>query len=639
MKNIFSIPDENLHRMRAVLTRINKRATKLKCEPVTFEIGEGVREEKNAILPDGKTRRVFSTVYPVVVVGTQPVLAGWQFLGKIEHLPGTEETIVKGDVPNQYHQCSPSCDHCDKKRTRSETFILRSIDSEETKQVGRSCLKDFFNGDDPMLHAGFLQFLFDATDELKDLEDYEPGNPAGRCYDPEELLQIASAVVERDGYVNVLDAEEQHRLSTGAIVRAMLMGIEKTPEISDADRTKAQQIMAWLGTEEVMSRKAESSYFHNLCVMASTGMVGRKNIGIMASAVVAYERDLQSKQLRAAEVTSNYVGEADGKITAHAVTVTGKHFIENNYGGKCLHRFRDNEGNILVWWASGASCARVGDKIHINATVNEHSTYRDVKQTTLLRVSCTEDKLYYAVRDKKPLKQLIKLLQEPINLDHMNFQSDMTPLMCAAREGYADAVELLADAGASLDFQDKYGLCAAHFAASHGYRDVLEILRDAGADMMIASKSGNTVDSKLAVSQIVLREKAYHCQANCQDPTGRCDPSTAQWELTQSFPLEQLGDSRELADWFTLECAKAEEEGNPNLYTHLIDGNATCPIVLYVKDGKHFVWDGMHAIGAAMRGKRQTIAAIIGKPMPTLGLEQPMRPESDLNEQLEQSHG
>ena len=58
----------------------------------------------------------------------------------------------------------------------------------------------------------------------------------------------------------------------------------------------------------------------------------------------------------------------------------------------------------------------------------------------------------------------------------------MTPLMCAAKEGHAECVQLLLERGADACKADRGGLTAAHYAAVRNDVEMLRVLLASAAD-------------------------------------------------------------------------------------------------------------------------------------------------------------
>lgn len=624
----FSIPEENIPRFQSVMARINKRANKLGFPNIVYVIGAAtVRPVYNETGPAFEANRTsFIQVHDVMVEGQQPVLGDWKFLGKIEHIPGTSETIVKGDVPKQYFECAPNCDHCEKKRARSETFILSHKDTDELKQVGRSCLQDFFNGDNPMAHAAMLQLVFNVEDELRDLEegDYESGGST--VFEVKEVLLRAAAEIRVNGWVSSGKAEELNCESTSRIVRFSFSGKGRSelPDVTVEDQDKVDKVIAWLSTDEVRSKKSESPYLHNLCVLADAQFVGRKNIGMMASAVYSYDRILVERKHQEA-LNASHIGTINAKLVDLAVTVEAKIFIDNNYGGKTLHKFSDADGNQIAWFASGSSPVNVGDLVHINATIKDHEEFRNCKQTVVLRVTTNEDKVFAAVADQKGVKALNKVLALPVNLNHLNHYKHITPLMLAASQGDHQVVDLLLEAGAEVDAVDMYGNTAAHFAAADVNERVLNVLKEYGANMEHRGVANVTPEDQLKVGQRELIQKVSKYQDKCVDDYGRCDPHQVAWRTDLAFPITLISGLRaDWIEWYIEECARLEADGKSDLVESLASGQIEKPIVVLNRDGKLFIWDGHRRIGSAMRNGNESIPAIVGDYQPVLVLENNM---------------
>lgn len=541
----FKVPEENISRLHAVMDRINKRVLKLGFPPIKVQVGEGVRTEVKYRDEHNVEQKMLTKVHEVTVEGEQPRLAGWKFIGKLEHLPGTEDNLVLGDVPERYHRCPPNCDHCQKTRNRSDTFILQEEESGQFQQIGRSCLKDFFNSDDPMRHAAMLQMIFDAREQLGEMEDYEGGRPSSATYrDAIDVLTIACTFVRVDGYISAAYGEEHHIVPTGYLVRAVFTSKEKHPEIIPEDKAKAAAILEWLTSEETRAKRSESGYFHNLCALADSGMINKKHIGLFASAVVGYDRHLADALLKVDERASEYVGKVDERFGPAEVTIAAKILIPGGmYPDKMLYVMRDSDGNRLSWFNSGNEIGAVGDVLHISGTVKDHNVYRDAKQTTLLRVTALENKLFEAVEAQKDVKVIAKLLKDDINLDHFYQRGPscgMTPLMLACRNGDAGVAELLLKHHASPDLWDRYGNVPAHFAAVHGYTDCLNVLREWGADMTIESTRKETVEAFLKDAQDKLLEVAIKVQDACPVHEGRGDATKAEWSANPVFALNEI---------------------------------------------------------------------------------------------------
>ena len=68
----------------------------------------------------------------------------------------------------------------------------------------------------------------------------------------------------------------------------------------------------------------------------------------------------------------------------------------------------------------------------------------------------------------------------------------------AAREGHANCVKLLLEAGADMDKRDKRGCTPLHNAAKNGHAACGQLLLDAGADATVRNADGKTAFDLMA---------------------------------------------------------------------------------------------------------------------------------------------
>lgn len=559
----FKIPEENLHKLDKIIGRINKRAKKLNLPPVDMDVGTPTQMhfpvETESLIPQFITTRVF----PITLTGENPILSGWRFLGKLDHLPGTDDNIVLGnEVPEKYHSCPPNCDHCSKERNRAETFILKKIESGEVQQVGTSCLKDFFNSDDPMQHAGFLQFLVRVQDELTDLEEPGLGNGQSHYRDAIEILTVANTYVRSYGFLSASAAEGVGASSTGQLVREALTVKGSYPKnVSDDDRTKAHAVLKWLKSDEFVSSKGNNEYLHNLATLAAAGVAKTKYIAILASAVVAYDRALEKARIRENEVPSDYVGVKGERLPLTEITIAAKITIAGDrFGDKMLYIMRDNEENRLNWFCTGNQIGSVGDKLHITGMVSEHDVYKGQKQTTLKRVVALENKLVEAVKERRDVKVINKLLSDPVNIDHRYSGSPsdgMTALMEACLNGDREVAEILLSKGANPDIKDLHGFTAAHHAAKMAHIGCLETLNDWGADFTFVARRMELVTDLLAHAQEhIAKIMAY--PRSIPDRPDLKEMSPSQMYERSDIRIADLGPSKGWIEYIQGARARAE---------------------------------------------------------------------------------
>ena len=144
----------------------------------------------------------------------------------------------------------------------------------------------------------------------------------------------------------------------------------------------------------------DSDYLHNLSVIANSQILKDKQFGLTVSMYPAYLRQLQietrtkkhNNALAHEQANSSHIGAVSDKIET---TVTLEHHFnfEGPYGWIDILKYKDDAGNVLVWYASNSSSLISGDikdshgkKFNIKATVKAHDVYKGTKQTKLIRV-------------------------------------------------------------------------------------------------------------------------------------------------------------------------------------------------------------------------------------------------------------
>jgi hypothetical protein len=103
------------------------------------------------------------------------------------------------------------------------------------------------------------------------------------------------------------------------------------------------------------------------------------------------------------------------------------------------------------------------------------------------------------------------------------------------------------------------------------------------------------------------------------DP-GYCEATDADWQFEPEFQLSLIGGDHWI-EWFAQEQAYAAEDGREGYYDSMLDREIIEPIVVLMRDGKGYVWDGNHRVGAALSRGLTTISAIVGVPKPVPAME------------------
>ena len=368
------------------IAKLNKRARRLHVPEITFEvIARGEREVNGG---ESKVRTV-----TVRIVGNVPCLeGGWQFVGSVEHLDG--ENLIHGDDERLavYRNASPVCDHCKKVRSRKKTVIVENADG-EIAQVGASCMKDFFG------YYSNPEYLIDYVAEFKGL-DGGSGRVEGYAT-IQDVMAAAVAAVRVYGW-KALSAYGPglatasivgykigfYRIPTDKVGREILDTINAV-EVGPADYEAGDEIIAWAQSVDPSS---SGNYIQNLRVVCQLDVISSKHLGLACSAVSAKakadERDIIRREAKVERAASEWIGEIGERLDVSA-TVKFIREIDGDYGISFLISMVTDDGNVLKTFNSGkfGRRAKVGDRFVGKATVKDHKTYNDARETMLTRAS------------------------------------------------------------------------------------------------------------------------------------------------------------------------------------------------------------------------------------------------------------
>jgi len=405
MTDVFTIPSEKLPKLHAMFAKFAKKARKfgvaapsIEIGPImycevrtvrddgTVSIGVPMTEEEKSALPERNSHgiiigRRFLPFHQVTLHGVAPKLAGWTFIGRIDHTgPAPIMCAVPGHTMPAWARSSTAfCQHCNSQRRRNNTYVLVHEDNREI-EVGGNCLADFL-GVSAEAAIASLSYIAKARDEM----DGEGGFGLYTNFRAAalEVLAVTSAVIREFGWASKGTASE-----TG--VTRVVRRDNSRLEVDATDMQIAEKTLAWVRGElaDKVAKGNGGDYEYNLSAILADDMVEANRIGFAASAVVAYQRaegyKIENAKRNAGQTASKHFGKLNEreKFSATVIMALQK---EGNYGTMTIVKFLTTAGDVAVWFASGSQQIKVGDKVNVTGTVSKHDEYQGVKSTTLKR--------------------------------------------------------------------------------------------------------------------------------------------------------------------------------------------------------------------------------------------------------------
>lgn len=341
----------------------------------------------------------------------------------VASLVGEEAGMVVHTAPNQTlvgwdrpAGDDTSCAHCGVDRNRKSLYVVRNIATGEVVQVGSTCIQLFLGVELKGLWA--LEFL-DALDAT--VRGFGSASTLPDIFTVDRVLAVSAAITEMGRkYVSVAKASEWERPSSGSLVRGHLVyGAPRRANYRgpEAEADYQADLAAYLAIQEraaAVQADAElldaikaaaatlsqgSDYADNMAIILAGENVRVRNVGILASLLAIYARNLAEaadKAAKPAAVTGFLapVKDAKGKATRLknvALTLTRVRYIDGNYGTTTLLAGTGPEGHAVEWFASGHITAEEGDVLTLSAvSIKAHKPagtdkYTKVDTTVLTR--------------------------------------------------------------------------------------------------------------------------------------------------------------------------------------------------------------------------------------------------------------
>jgi hypothetical protein len=392
----YTIPEISREKIEKLVAWHQKKATAYGI-PMTVEYGDPYCREYKVYDLDPVTHTKTDTgltelheVFDLTIASEVIRKDGYQVVAKLEHTEDGNIVSTFGDSINEsWITMKPFCSHCNANHGLLTTFIVRHESGSE-KQVGRTCLKDYC-GIDPQA-IGYLNALEEILiGECADCCDFrEMGIP--KAYNTLEVLELAVRAIREQGYRRSDEPGSNKQLITEWMTQREMP--------SDADKLKAKTIAD--SVKAMSQEEAFASGMSNVKTLLECGYCKTGHFGYIAYAPLGFDRYQERKREKeereaakqALRDSSEYIGEIGKRITIKITDLQLVTSWETDWGITHLYKFRDENGNVIVWFAS-STFGYWGDdgEWHpydnslkaIKATIKAHEERDGVKQTIVSR--------------------------------------------------------------------------------------------------------------------------------------------------------------------------------------------------------------------------------------------------------------
>lgn len=426
------VPETRYAELIDKVAKLNRRGAKIGCAPIGLvQVGERFIPVKD---PYTNLVRYHRRLIRVQVTGEAPQLAGYTFVARVQHLGEAGNVVSRAPtgpevtLPEDLWISDPVCEHCNTKRRRKDTFVLREDATTTLRQVGRNCLADYLRTADVEAALAFWKYLHEVERMVGETDPDEPGMGGGsggtRYKGLSAVLHAAARAIRVDGWTSRTAARQRAEAqatkngwetgydgprgwATSDTVNFILdppfgrgaAAERENAEIRDqlakymptpADAKVATDTMEWI------RRRLDpaSDYERNLKAALGVDYVDPKNLGLVVSAVQAWLRfcgAYEAKQ-QATRPDAGWMGEVGQRLRDVPCTVKLTRTWTNEERGYVTNLlvFQADDGHELKWFASGDRGFEVGNKVTVTGTVKAHEEWKGRKSTVLSRCAVQE---------------------------------------------------------------------------------------------------------------------------------------------------------------------------------------------------------------------------------------------------------
>lgn len=367
---IYIIPSANNEALTRTVVKLSKRALKLGM-PVPTLVKQGTKTLAVPIDTYGTKGDVEHTVW--LVKGEVPQIEGWELIAAIQHIDGkniiNKLPLVTGEVPTKYRDAKPYCNHCNTHRVKIHSYIIQKISTGETMQVGKTCMKDYFDRD----ISQYVKWWSHLELFFREIEDgsYSTVKKEDMRYDFRRILEVAFASVRVDGYGKAVSENP-----TKVAVANHMFG-SRMIQVGEEDIESAEKAIEWLKKED-----AKSDFINNLKELLDLNKVPAWSFGYIAGIVPTYTKS-QREQI---EVLNEWFGRESQRMEL-TLTLKKLFVTEGYYGTTYIHTLLDQDNRMFVWFASKDAGLEKNVPTLVKATIKGFEKFKGVKQTKINRLT------------------------------------------------------------------------------------------------------------------------------------------------------------------------------------------------------------------------------------------------------------
>lgn len=332
---------------------------------------------------------------------------GWEFIGTLEHKENGNiiRKAKEVKVPKRYEQAACECEHCHTNRRRNDTYLVRSTETGDFKQVGKTCLKGYTG-----LNPAICTFAMSLDAELAKLEMNEDEVILGgynafgsyRGYDCDRIKKLAYVSIKNRGYKKNTMENSVGKLIPSTKDETIELYYTNNPKLATDE--EIADVDQWVGFLDI----SHNDYYRNAAIAYAEKYLEPRDLALVISLISCYFRDKAKQAEKAAreearKLSANasqeagYLGQVGEKVEFE-IASDYQLFINEPYAYGAdytyTHKITDTQGHVILWTTANklewneAGIMKEGlfqPGVAIRATVKAQKEFRGELQTVVTR--------------------------------------------------------------------------------------------------------------------------------------------------------------------------------------------------------------------------------------------------------------
>lgn len=366
-----TVPVASTTKLEAEVDKINVKAAKKGYPVITLDFGVPYKHGKLMVVDVAYNIPVYMG-YGFKIVGSIQMAEQRDELNFVTSLDGSS-------LDERYQKTDAVCEHCQKKRSRKEMFVVRDNSGVELI-IGSTCVHEATGIDVDGLLYSIAAFNRLKNQKFEDgyEEEYEAYRSSSFAYNVESVIILAKRSIDERGYVSGAKARTDRIASTSSVVMDKLCG-------GCLNATK-EEIEFAAFVRGVMAMRTEKTEFDdNMRALSGWEYCDRSKIGFYAYGTLLAVKENEVKK----ETKDVFFGTVKERYKKVVVTLEGMYRGVSDFGAYVVYTFHTADGVCLSWMTSGVvqklDTAKNGDAFEIDFTVKDHKFYKGKNNTVITR--------------------------------------------------------------------------------------------------------------------------------------------------------------------------------------------------------------------------------------------------------------